>query len=82
MSAGGGGGLALGMTVSGLITGGINYVIRQWTVMGQPPTASEAVCGLIGAPAGLTLGYLIWKWLMLTSGYLSHGQLKQLYDRN
>lgn len=80
MSVGGGAGLALGMTMMGLIAGGMNYVITRWTVKGQPPTAIEAVCGLIGATAGSILGYLIWKWLMLASGYLSHAQLKQLYD--
>lgn len=81
MSVGGGVGIALGLTACGLIIGGLDFVITKWTIPGQPATASEAVCGLIGAIAGSILSYLIWKWLMLASGYLSHAQLKQLYDR-
>lgn len=80
MSIGGGVGCALGLTAGGLLVGGLDYVLTKWTIPGQPATASEAVCGLLGATAGLVFGYLVWKWLMLASGYLSHAQLNQLYE--
>ncbi len=81
MSVGGGVGIALGLTACVLIIGGLDFVITKWTIPGQPATASEAVCGLIAATLGMIFGYRVWKWVMLSSGYLSQSQLNQLYDR-
>lgn len=61
-----------------LIDGGIDGAIAKFSQTGT--TTVEAILGIIGSSLGFLAGFVLWRWVMLRTGFLSPPQYDELYE--
>jgi hypothetical protein len=73
-------GAAIGVSIVPYWNGGWDLVVKHWTTVGKPVESPSALLGLLGLIGGFIVGYIIFRKLALSSGFMTREEVKGLDD--
>ena len=74
---------AVAMVISGtaLIKGGVDFLVLIWTTRSPSELISPWPALFIGIPVGIAAGYWFWRWIIGKTGFLNEAEVQSICGR-